>query len=110
MPSDLDVHHIFPIAGTASKDVNCFTNLSVIHKRTHLKINREILDPQIAKIDSLPDGAEIEIMLPQFAPVDAVGILEARENVRKAHLYARPSMAIPTMLQYQIAGRNNLNS
>ena len=47
LPADLDVHHIFPIAGSESEDVNSFTNLTVLHKTTHIRINREIFAPQL---------------------------------------------------------------
>ncbi len=83
LPADLDVHHIFPIAGSSSEDVNSFTNLSVIHKTTHVRINREIFAPQLKVIDRLPEGASILIRLPQFAPVDAEGIVKARDAAAK---------------------------
>ena len=55
LPADLDVHHIFPIAGSESEDVNSFTNLTVLHKTTHIRINREIFAPQLILYQS--DGA-----------------------------------------------------
>ncbi len=81
LPPDLDVHHIFPIAGSESEDVNSFTNLTVLHKTTHVRINREVFAPQFKEIDHLPVGAQRLIRLPQFAPVDAEGILQARAEV-----------------------------
>lgn len=78
LPADLDVHHIFPISGSASEDINSFGNLSVLHKTTHVRINREIFAPQLKDLDRLPEGASIFIRLPQFPPVDADGILKAR--------------------------------
>ena len=58
LPADLDVHHIFPISGSASEDVNSFGNLSVLHKTTHVRINREIFAPQLKDLDRLPEGAK----------------------------------------------------
>ena len=78
LPADLDVHHIFPIAGSESEDVNSFTNLTVLHKTTHIRINREIFAPQLKEIDRMPEGAKLLIRLPLFEPVDAEGILRAR--------------------------------
>lgn len=71
LPADLDVHHIFPIAGSESEDVNSFTNLTVLHKTTHIRINREIFAPQLKEIDRMPEGAKLLIRLPLFEPVDA---------------------------------------
>ena len=82
LPADLDVHHIFPIAGNASDDVNSFTNLSVLHKTTHVKINKEIFAPQLKEIDKLPDGSDIVIIIPIFDAVDAEGILRARLEMK----------------------------
>ena len=53
LPPDLDVHHIFPISGSESEDVNSFLNLTVLHKTTHVRINREIFAPQLKEIDQI---------------------------------------------------------
>lgn len=83
LPADLDVHHVFPIAGSESEDVNAFMNLSVIHKTTHVKINKEIFAPQLKEIDKMPDGSKILIKIPLFDAVDAEGILNAREQMKQ---------------------------
>lgn len=80
LPADLDVHHIFPIAGSESEDVNSFTNLTVLHKTTHIRINREIFAPQLKEIDRMPEGAKLLIRLPLFEPVDAEGILAGADG------------------------------
>lgn len=86
LPADLDVHHIFPIAGSESEDVNSFTNLTVLHKTTHIRINREIFAPQLKEIDRMPEGAKLLIRLPLFEPVDAEGILRARMEATRRGL------------------------
>ena len=86
LPADLDVHHIFPIAGSESEDVNSFTNLTVLHKTTHIRINREIFAPQLKEIDRMPEGAKLLIRLPLFEPVDAEGILRARTEATRRGL------------------------
>lgn len=83
LPPDLDIHHVFPIAGSDSEDVNAFMNLSVIHKTTHIKINKEIFAPQLKEIDKMPDGSKILIKIPLFDAVDAEGILKAREQMKQ---------------------------
>ena len=83
LPADLDVHHVFPIAGSESEDVNAFMNLSVIHKTTHVKINKEIFAPQLKEIDRMSEGSRILIKIPLFDAVDAEGILKARAKAEK---------------------------
>ena len=96
LPADLDVHHIFPISGSASEDVNSFGNLSVLHKTTHVRINREIFAPQLKDLDRLPEGANIVIRLPQFPAVDAEGILKARAaEAQKRRLPAVRGVPVP---------------
>ena len=41
LPPDLDIHHIVPLSGSMSTDVNAFTNLTILHKSTHIHINRK---------------------------------------------------------------------
>ena len=90
LPSDLDVHHIFPIAGTESEDVNAFMNLSVIHKTTHRKINKEIFAPQLQEIDRIPEGSRVLIKIPLFDAVDAEGIIKARSQIRVKKRQEKP--------------------
>lgn len=80
LPKDLDIHHIFPLSGSESKDVNSFTNLTVLHKSTHLAINRNIFDPQLKDISSMPEGKTREIYIPLFKPVDAGRIIAIRNE------------------------------
>ena len=88
LPADLDVHHIFPIAGSESEDVNSFTNLTVLHKTTHIRINREIFAPQLKEIDRLP----------LFEPVDAEGILRARTEATRRGLQKGDGKLPPALL------------
>ena len=96
LPPDLDVHHIFPISGIESEDVNSFLNLTVLHKTTHVRINREIFAPQLKEIDRLPEGTRLVIRLPQFAPVDAEGILAARARTSR-HLKNTEGSCLPPL-------------
>ncbi len=96
LPPDLDVHHIFPISGSESEDVNSFLNLTVLHKTTHVRINREIFAPQLKEIDQLPEGTRLPIQLPQFAPVDAEGILAARAKTSR-HLKNAEGTRLPPL-------------
>lgn len=107
LPKDLDVHHIFPLSGSLSEDVNSFTNLSVIHKQTHRQINREIFDPQFRALDKLPVGGSITLRLPLFPPVDGDGILEERAIVarklkrREAVQKMLPALPLPSFPFFQ---------
>lgn len=96
LPSDLDVHHIFPISGTESEDVNSFLNLAVLHKTTHMRINKEVFAPQLKDLDQLPEGTRFLIQLPQFAPVDAEGILAARAKTF-SHLKNAKGTGLPPL-------------
>lgn len=98
LPADLDVHHIFPIAGSESEDVNSFTNLTVLHKTTHIRINREIFAPQLKEIDRMPEGAKLLIRLPLFEPVDAEGILRARTEATRRGLQKGDGKLPPALL------------
>jgi len=80
LPEDLDVHHIFPLSGSYSEQVNYFPNLSVLHKRFHCYINKNVFKPQLMKLNEMPEDSTIEILLPQFKPVDGDRILAVREN------------------------------
>ncbi len=98
LPADLDVHHIFPIAGSESEDVNSFTNLTVLHKTTHMRINREIFAPQLKEIDRMPEGAKLLIRLPLFEPVDAEGILRVRTEATRRGLQKGDGKLPPALL------------
>ena len=78
LPSYLDVHHIFPLAGASSEDVNSFTNLTVLHKTTHKAINHKVFEPQLRDIVNMQSGATKEIWIPVFKPVDAGRIVALR--------------------------------
>lgn len=80
LPPDLDIHHIVPLSGSMSTDVNAFTNLTILHKSTHIHINRKIFEPQLK---DLTDGESREIYIPQFKIVDAGRIIAIREGKLK---------------------------
>ena len=80
LPPDLDVHHIFPLSGSESMEVHSFTNMSVIHKSTHLAINRQIFYPQLKDVSSMQEGETREIIIPIFKPVDAGRIIAIRQR------------------------------
>lgn len=78
LPEDLNVHHKVPLSGTHELFVNDFTNLTVIHKRTHEFINRYVFAPQIRPLLNEPYGTEIEIEVPDYDYVDVEGITKER--------------------------------
>ena len=80
LTEDLDVHHILPLAGTNSDDVNSFTNLAVIHKSTHHNINRNVFEPQLRDVSSMAVGEQREIYIPIFEQVDAERIIAIRKE------------------------------
>lgn len=83
LPLDLDVHHIFPLSGSESMEVHSFTNMSVIHKSTHLAINRQIFYPQLKDVSNMQEGETREILIPIFKPVDAGRIIAIRNRQTK---------------------------
>ncbi len=83
LPKDLDVHHIFPISGTADEKVNSFKNLTVLHKATHIMINRQIFEPQLKDVSSMQEGEKREIVIPVFKQVDAGRIVALRSGQMK---------------------------
>ncbi len=84
LPPDLDVHHIFPLSGSESQEVHSFTNMTVLHKSTHLAINRQIFRPQLQDLDQMAIGEQREIVIPVFKPVDAGRIIALRsQNTKK---------------------------
>ena len=80
LPKDLDIHHIVPLSGTQDPKVNNFDNLTVLHKSTHIKINRKIFDPQLRGIEI---GESREIYIPIFKQVDAGRIIAIRSGKMK---------------------------
>lgn len=81
LPDDCNIHHIMPLSGTYDSEmVNSFSNLTVIHKNTHTRINREIFQPQLNPIMKAPYGTQIEIDIPEFGYVDRIGIINERNK------------------------------
>ncbi len=83
LPKDLDIHHIFPLSGTADEKVNSFKNLTVLHKATHTMINRTIFQPQLKDVSNMQEGETREIVIPLFKPVDAGRIVALRSGQMK---------------------------
>ena len=84
LPPDLDIHHIFPLSGSESAEVHSFTNLTVLHKSTHLAINRQIFYPQLKDVGEMAVGEQREIIIPVFKPVDAGRIIALRARQTRA--------------------------
>lgn len=82
LPKDLNIHHKRPISGGDDESVNDFTNLTVLHKRTHEFINKAYFVPQLTPLKDFPYGTEIEIEVPDYNFVDAEGIRQQREVAR----------------------------
>ena len=58
LPSFLDIHHKHPLGGGGSNE---FTNLVIMVRRDHEKMNREIIEPQLRGIR---EGETREITVP----------------------------------------------
>lgn len=85
LPKDCNIHHKMPLSGTYDNEfVNSFANLTVIHKNTHIRINREIFQPQLNPIMKAPYGTQIEIDIPEYGYVDRRGIMEERTKLWRA--------------------------
>lgn len=80
LPSDLDVHHILPLSGSYSDEVNEFRNLTILHKSVHQKINKEYFQPQLKNLLDKPFGTKMKIIVPIFDFVDAQNIINARKH------------------------------
>lgn len=91
LPEDLDVHHIFPLSGTDSEDVNSFNNLTVLHKSTHTLINRNVFFPQLRDVSSMKEGETRGIYIPVFKPVDQGRIAAIRAGKTR-----KPWVAVKT--------------
>lgn len=78
LPKDLNVHHKIPLSGTNELFVNDFSNLTIIHKKTHEFINKYVFAPQIRDLLDAPWGTEKIIEVPNYDYVDAEGIKEKR--------------------------------
>lgn len=83
LPKDLNIHHKVPLSGCDEPPVNEFTNLVVLHKRTHEFINKAYFTPQLAPIRDAPYGTEITINVPDYHFVDREGIRLQREAARR---------------------------
>lgn len=82
LPNDCNVHHRIPLSGCDDESVHSFENLTVIHVKTHERINREIFAPQLRPLLKQPYGTSIEIEVPAFDYVDSDGIRKEREIKR----------------------------
>ena len=81
LPDDCNVHHRIPLSGSYDNNiVNSFENLTILHKNTHERINREIFQPQLNPVMKAPFGTQIEIDVPDFGLVDRKGIFEERKK------------------------------
>lgn len=78
LPDDCNVHHKIPLSGSNELFVNDFTNLTILHQRTHEYINKYIFAPQLRQIQNEPYGTEIRIDVPKFGYVDVEGIKKER--------------------------------
>lgn len=78
LPNDLNVHHKIPLSGSSELFINDFTNLAIIHKKTHEFINRYVFAPQIRQLINKPYGSEINIEVPDYSFVDVEGIQKER--------------------------------
>lgn len=78
LPDDLNVHHKVPLSGSNELFVNDFTNLTVIHKRTHEFINKYVFAPQIRDLLNEPWGTEKTLEVPDYDYVDEEGIKKER--------------------------------
>ena len=81
LPKDCNIHHIMPLSGNPNSNVNDFTNLVVLHKKTHERINKEVFQPQLKGIDKEPYGTMRVLEIPVFSYVDREGILAERKKV-----------------------------
>lgn len=81
LPPDCNIHHKIPLSGSYDNEyVNSFENLTVLHKNTHERINKEVFQPQLNPMMKAPFGSQIVIDVPDFGYVDSAGILEEREK------------------------------
>lgn len=88
LPEDCNVHHRLPLSGGTGDFINDFDNLTVIHKSTHERINKEVFSPQLRAITNAPFGTQIEIDAPDFGYVDIEGIKKERrlkQRIRKSN-------------------------
>lgn len=81
LPQDCNIHHIRPLSGCEYSNVNDFTNLVVLHKNTHIRINKEVFQPQLKGIEKEPYGSARVIEVPTYTFVDREGIVEERKKV-----------------------------
>lgn len=81
LPQDCNIHHIMPLSGNPNSNVNDFTNLVVLHKRTHERINKEVFQPQLKGMDKEPYGTMRVLEIPTYSYVDREGIITERKKV-----------------------------
>lgn len=89
LPNDCNVHHRVPLSGCDDESVHSFENLTVIHTKTHERINREIFAPQLRPYINAPYGTSIELEVPEFDYVDVEGIKKERELQRMSFPYKK---------------------
>lgn len=82
LPNDCNVHHRVPLSGCDDESVHSFNNLTVLHVKTHERINREIFAPQLRTILNAPYGTVTTLEVPEFDYVDVEGIKKEREIKR----------------------------
>ena len=82
LPNDCNVHHRVPLSGCDNESVHYFDNLTVIHVKTHERINREIFAPQLRRILNEPYGTVTTLEVPEFDYVDVEGIKKERAKKR----------------------------
>ena len=78
LPNDCNVHHRVPLSGCDDDSVHSFDNLTIIHTKTHERINREVFAPQLRKILNAPYGTTTILEVPEFDYVDVEGIKKER--------------------------------
>lgn len=88
LPDDLNIHHKVPLSGSVDLFINDFTNLTVIHRKTHEFINKYVFAPQLRQLYDKPFGTEIEIEVPDYDFVDIIGIKKER-LIEKDKFYKR---------------------
>lgn len=86
LPSFLDVHHKHPLGGGGSNE---FTNLVIMTRRDHEKMNKEVFDPQLKGI---VEGETREILVPWWKDgcyVDWEGITAELAMRKRFRNYSR---------------------
>lgn len=81
LPSFLDVHHKHPLGGGGDSS---FSNLVILPRRDHEKMNREVIDPQLRGI---VEGETREIIVPWWddSYVDWFNIRKYIDELERSH-------------------------